>query len=438
MEDLTQEQLEAINPDTPLARLQTIAQESPELCPLLALNPSTYPDLLDWLAELQDTQVDDALAKRAELEQRGELENYAAACISSIAEASESPVSPETPDSQPAALPPSEEPQPLQTPDFPASEEPELSPGELELHRNESSAAAAAAAEMAAMNRVNQANQAVTANFIPDLSSPAAAKYSTTTKLCNRLSNSDKTTSGRFNHFWLFMILGLLIWLVVIVLVVWGFTNNAHKPISMSSAQAAEPTPSVTATPQELTQNGLPEGYTGPTKTIEVPGAKPGETIRRVVPDDSAHASASASPTPSPTPTNPLAAPANAKKLNSFTTADGNVRCIFGGSQVQCFANSTDPYYCSTQARNTGYSDVLYASHSRGHEFSCIEPIDTATEGTLGANESVTNGTFACQASKTGNRVVCWNTSAGDGIVVGSDMAARFGKGKYVPSQWDK
>ncbi|MCV0022322.1 hypothetical protein FYZ39_13020, partial [Mobiluncus curtisii] len=77
MEDLTQEQLEAINPDTPLARLQTIAQESPELCPLLALNPSTYPDLLDWLAELQDTQVDDALAKRAELEQRGELENYA-------------------------------------------------------------------------------------------------------------------------------------------------------------------------------------------------------------------------------------------------------------------------------------------------------------------------------------------------------------------------
>ncbi|MCV0022202.1 hypothetical protein FYZ39_12420, partial [Mobiluncus curtisii] len=141
---------------------------------------------------------------------------------------------------------------------------------------------------------------------------------------------SDKTTSGRFNHFWLFMILGLLIWLVVIVLVVWGFTNNAHKPISMSSAQAAEPTPSVTATPQELTQNGLPEGYTGPTKTIEVPGAKPGETIRRVVPDDSAHASASASPTPSPTPTNPLAAPANAKKLNSFTTADGNVRCIFG------------------------------------------------------------------------------------------------------------
>ena len=75
MEDLTQEQLEAINPDTPLNRLQTIAQDAPELRPLLALNPSTYPDLLDWLAELQDTQVNDALAKRAELAQRGELEH---------------------------------------------------------------------------------------------------------------------------------------------------------------------------------------------------------------------------------------------------------------------------------------------------------------------------------------------------------------------------
>lgn len=231
------------------------------------------------------------------------------------------------------------------------------------------------------------------------------------------------------------MIFGLLIWLVVIVLVVWGLANQADKPVPVS-ANAAEPTPSVSATPQELVQNGLPEGYTGPTKTIEVPGANPGETIKRVVPDESASASASASPTP--TPTNPLAAPANAKKLNSFTTADGNVRCIFSGSQVQCFANSTDPYYCSAQAPNTGYSDVLYASHSRRHEYACIEPIDTATEGTLGANETVSNGIFACQASKSGNRVVCWNTTAGDGIVVGSDMAARFGKGQYVPPQWDK
>lgn len=440
MEDLTQEQLEAINPDTPLDRLQTIAQDAPKLRPLLALNPSTYPDLLDWLAELQDTQVNDALAKRAELAQRGELENYAMAYLSpdspvsepQVSQPSEPTLDPQPETSQPDNLPVPEESQPSPLPESPVLEEPESEPIELELYEDDFSSAAVAAAEMAA---VNQANQAARPDFTSDFASPAAPEYATTGRLGSRFSRSKSTLKSRYNRFWLWMIFGLLIWLVVIVLVVWGLANQADKPVPVS-ANAAEPTPSVSATPQELVQNGLPEGYTGPTKTIEVPGAKPGETIKRVVPDESA--SASPTSTPTPTPTDPLAAPANAKKLNSFTTADGNVRCIFSGSQVQCFANSTDPYYCSAQAPNTGYSDVLYASHNRRHEYACIEPIDTATEGTLGANETVSNGIFACQASKSGNRVVCWNTTAGDGIVVGSDMAARFGKGQYVPPQWDK
>lgn len=458
MEDLTKEQLEAINPDTPLARLQTIAQDAPELGPLLALNPSTYPDLLDWLGELQDTQINAALAKRAKLVQRGELENYVTEYLSSAKPVTEPPAHPEpqvSPPSKPAVDPEpqvsqpskpaidpqpktpqpkeppvSEEPQPVGTPAAPVVENPEPPANELELYQEGSTSAATAAAEMAAINR---ARTAAPQNSMTNY--PASPALSTTEKIGARLSSPAKTARRRFNRFWLWMIFGLLIWLVVIVLVVWGLTSQAEKPVSLS-ANAAEPTPSVSATPQELVQTSLPEGYTGPTKIIEVPGPHPGQTIKQVVPDDSA--SASASPTPTPTPTDPLAPPANAKKLNSFTTADGNVRCIFGGSQVQCFANSTDPYYCSAQAPNSGYSDVLYASHSRNHEYACIEPIDTATEGTLAANETVTNGIFACQASNSGNRVVCWNTTAGDGIVVGSDLAARFGKGQYVPPQWDK
>lgn len=456
MEDLTQEQLEAINPDTPLNRLQTIAQDAPELRPLLALNPSTYPDLLDWLGELQDTQVNAALAKRAELVQRGELENYVTEYMASAKPVSKPPVHPEpqvsqpskpatdpepqvSPPSKPATDPQpktsqpkeppvSEEPQPSEKPASPVVKNSQPTANELELYQDGSTSAATAAAKMAAINR---ARTAAPRDYLA--SYPAAPALSTTEKIGARLSSPARTARHRFNRFWFWIIVGLLIWLVVIVLVVWGLANQADKPVPVN-ANAAEPTPSVSATPQELVQNGLPEGYTGPTKTIEVPGANPGETIKRVVPDESASASAS----PTPTPTNPLAAPANAKKLNSFTTADGNVRCIFSGSQVQCFANSTDPYYCSAQAPNTGYSDVLYASHSRRHEYACIEPIDTATEGTLAANETVSNGIFACQASKSGNRVVCWNTTAGDGIVVGSDMAARFGKGQYVPPQWDK
>lgn len=444
MEELSKEQLEAINPDTPLARLQTIAQDAPELGPLLALNPSTYPDLLDWLGELQDTQINAALAKRAKLVQRGELENYVTEYIASAKPVSKPPVHPEpqvSPPSKPATdpqpntsqpkePPASEEPQPSEKPAAPVVKNPQPTANELELYQDGATSATAAAAEMAAINR---ARTGTPRDYLA--SYPAAPALSTTEKIGARLPSPAMTARRRFNRFWLWMIFGLLIWLVVIMLVVWGLTSQAEKPVSLS-ANAAEPTPSVSATPQELVQTSLPEGYTGPTKIIEVPGPHPGQTIKQVVPDDSA--SASASPTLTPTPTNPLAPPANAKKLNSFTTADGNVRCIFGKSQVQCFANSTDPYYCSAQAPNSGYSDALYASHSRNHEYACIEPIDTATEGTLAANETVTNGIFACHASNSGNRVVCWNTTAGDGIVVGSDLAARFGKGKYIPPQWDK
>lgn len=444
MEELSKEQLEAINPDTPLARLQTIAQDAPEMRPVLALNPSTYPDLLDWLGELQDTQVNAALAKRAELVQRGELENYVTEYMASAKPVSKPPVHPEpqvSPPSKPATDPQpktsqpkeppvSEEPQPSEKPASPVVKNSQPTANELELYQDGATSATAAAAEMAAINR---ARTATPRDYLA--SYPAATALSTTEKIGARLPSSAGTARRRFNRFWLWIIFGLLIWLVVIMLVVWGLTSQAEKPVSLS-ANAAEPTPSVSATPQELVQTSLPEGYTGPTKIIEVPGPHPGQTIKQVVPDDSA--SASASPTPTPTPTNPLAPPANAKKLNSFTTADGNVRCIFGKSQVQCFANSTDPYYCSAQAPNSGYSDALYASHSRNHEYACIEPIDTATEGTLAANETVTNGIFACHASNSGNRVVCWNTTAGDGIVVGSDLAARFGKGKYIPPQWDK
>lgn len=444
MEELSKEQLEAINPDTPLARLQTIAQDAPELGPLLALNPSTYPDLLDWLGELQDTQINAALAKRAKLVQRGELENYVTEYIASAKPVSKPPVHPEpqvSPPSKPATdpqpntsqpkePPASEEPQPSEKPAAHVVKNPQPTANELELYQDGATSATAAAAEMAAINR---ARTGTPRDYLA--SYPAAPALSTTEKIGARLPSPAMTARRRFNRFWLWMIFGLLIWLVVIMLVVWGLTSQAEKPVSLS-ANAAEPTPSVSATPQELVQTSLPEGYTGPTKIIEVPGPHPGQTIKQVVPDDSA--SASASPTLTPTPTNPLAPPANAKKLNSFTTADGNVRCIFGKSQVQCFANSTDPYYCSAQAPNSGYSDALYASHSRNHEYACIEPIDTATEGTLAANETVTNGIFACHASNSGNRVVCWNTTAGDGIVVGSDLAARFGKGKYIPPQWDK
>ncbi len=54
----------AQDPSTPLATLHALAQNYPGLRPAIALNPSTYPALLEWLAQLEDPAVDAALKAR--------------------------------------------------------------------------------------------------------------------------------------------------------------------------------------------------------------------------------------------------------------------------------------------------------------------------------------------------------------------------------------
>ena len=54
---------EAADPATPLARLQELATH-PRARVAVAANPSTYPDLLTWLGQLGDPEVDEALRRR--------------------------------------------------------------------------------------------------------------------------------------------------------------------------------------------------------------------------------------------------------------------------------------------------------------------------------------------------------------------------------------
>lgn len=54
----------AADPATPLAELMSIAGVRADLRPLVAANPSTYPDLLQWLAGLNEPAVNQALAAR--------------------------------------------------------------------------------------------------------------------------------------------------------------------------------------------------------------------------------------------------------------------------------------------------------------------------------------------------------------------------------------
>lgn len=54
----------ASDPTTPLEELQYLAQNHPSLRPLIAENPSTYPELLEWLSEFSDPEIAAALQRR--------------------------------------------------------------------------------------------------------------------------------------------------------------------------------------------------------------------------------------------------------------------------------------------------------------------------------------------------------------------------------------
>lgn len=55
---------QAADPTTPAATLAQIVQDAPSLRAAVASNPTTYPALLEWLAQLGDPEVDAALAAR--------------------------------------------------------------------------------------------------------------------------------------------------------------------------------------------------------------------------------------------------------------------------------------------------------------------------------------------------------------------------------------
>lgn len=57
-------EVQAADPATPAIVLAKIAEVAPELRPALALNPSTYPALVDWLGQLGDPAINSALARR--------------------------------------------------------------------------------------------------------------------------------------------------------------------------------------------------------------------------------------------------------------------------------------------------------------------------------------------------------------------------------------
>ena len=472
MPDLEDMQRQAADPHTPLSTLQSIAQDYPALRPVLALNPSTYPGLLEWLRDLDEPEVNQALAKRARREAASD------ALPDEVVEPAPVEASP-APESAPVEASPQTQTDPATTQE-PATAVPEnrvpskaLKPARpaSHMHRPEAETAEAdtgaeparrggVAQAIANVLESNSATAGATAGATARANAatgaaatPPPAPNSATSTQGNNAGTSTEENSITLYGSWYPPVKpetvavakkqrrSPLLWFEVGIaaVCVMGFAViNAINDTSENMAQQEQATHKAFTTPDPPTPTPqvttlLPEGYNGPTKIVAKPGAHPGETLMVVVPDpDGDKPKATPTKTSTPTPTNALAAPSNAKRVASFTTADGNVRCNIGDDLVQCVANQLNvATNCETRSDETAYTLTLYPQNYILRN--CITPSQAQTQGVLAPGEAAASNQFACKNSKAGDLVMCWNLKSGDGFTLGLRNFAMFEQGSTLP-----
>ena len=462
MPDLEDMQRQAADPHTPLSTLQSIAQDYPALRPVLALNPSTYPGLLEWLRDLDEPEVNQALAKRARREAASDALPDEVVEPAPVEASPQTQTDPATTQEPATAVPENRVPSKALKPARPASHmhrpEAETAPAGTGAEPARHGGVAQAIANVLESNSATaRANAATGAAATP----PPAPNSATSTQGNNAGTSTQGNNAGTSTEENSITLYGSwyppvkpetvavakknrrspLLWFEVGIaaVCVMGFAViNAINDTSENMAQQEQamhkafttPDPP-TPTPQVTTL--LPEGYNGPTKIVEKPGAHPGETLMVVVPDpDGDKPKATPTKTSTPTPTNALAAPSNAKRVASFTTADGNVRCNIGDDLVQCVANQLNvATNCETRSDETAYTLTLYPQNYILRN--CITPSQAQTQGVLAPGEAAASNQFACKNSKAGDLVMCWNLKSGDGFTLGLRNFAMFEQGSTLP-----
>ena len=88
------DRLAAASPTTPAAELARIAASRPDLHPVLAVNPATYPDLVDWLRTSPDPAVQTALTQRTATPAQPEPTQAAPTKTEAPAKATDTPTTP--------------------------------------------------------------------------------------------------------------------------------------------------------------------------------------------------------------------------------------------------------------------------------------------------------------------------------------------------------
>lgn len=459
MPDLEDMQRQAADPHTPLSTLQSIAQDYPALRPVLALNPSTYPGLLEWLRDLDEPEVNQALAERARREAASDALPDEVVEPAPVEASPQTQTDPATTQEPATAVPENRVPSKALKPARPASHmhrpEAETAPAGTGAGPARRGGVAQAIANVLESNSATSgANAAAAGAAATDAAAtPPPAPNSATSTQGNNAGTSTEANSITLYGSWyppvkpetvavakknrrsplLWFEVGIAAVCVMGFAVINAINDTSENMVQQEQAMhKAFTTPDPpTPTPQVTTL--LPEGYDGPTKIVEKPGAHPGETLMVVVPDpDGDKPKATPTKTSTPTPTNALAAPSNAKRVASFTTADGNVRCNIGDDLVQCVANQLNvATNCETRSDETAYTLTLYPQNYILRN--CITPSQAQTQGVLAPGEAAASNQFACKNSKAGDLVMCWNLKSGDGFTLGLRNFAMFEQGSTLP-----
>lgn len=401
----------AASPATSQADLYQLVSNYPQLRPVVAANPNAYPQLLEWLANLNDPQINAGLARSPLPLARQLLAKYNPQFLAQLEGQKEQAASAASTASAQDVAPTQVAAGPLVNDHAPTRRS--------VLSSNQETSAPSVADSVFAMNDKEQpapggvegpAQNIVAANpsVIP-LDQPLGAQV------------PDPATTG-------------------------SATMVMSTPVYAPDPTYAEPTydyATANESPEQEADSSAKKGglplfgwislavlilavavgaYMLGRDTSPHPTNDAGPITPTVVQTETAAPVETETPTPSATPTATVKAPApdGAREMTSFTSPSGNITCTLGDDQVSCtikeYSFNANGPSCSNNS--TPFTATVTTQASAGG--SC-QTAFKASGTTLAYNSSAKHGVFACTSTEEG--VTCWNTLNGQGFTVNRHAA---------------
>lgn len=401
----------AASPATSQADLYQLVSNYPQLRPVVAANPNAYPQLLEWLANLNDPQINAGLARSplplarqllakhnpqflAQLE--GQKEQAASAASTASAQdvaptqVAAGPLVNDHAPTRRSVLSSNQETSAPSVADsvFAMNDKEQPAPGGVEGHAQNIVAANPSVIPLDQPLGAQVPDPATTGSATMVMSTPVYAPDPTYAEptydyaTANEAPEQEADSSAKKGGLPLFGWISLAV-LILAVAVGAYMLGRDTSPHSVNDAGPITPT------------------------VVQTETAAPVETE---------------TPTPSATPTATVKAPApdGAREMTSFTSPSGNITCTLGDDQVSCtikeYSFNANGPSCSNNS--TPFTATVTTQTSAGG--SC-QTAFKASGTTLAYNSSAKHGVFACTSTEEG--VTCWNTLNGQGFTVNRHAA---------------